>query len=143
MYHLVHSRVALNDPTQLGYSYMQVYADLTALVVKDKPGFMALLIDGCYGLPRYIDAVYPLARVHVIEIDPWVTEVCYRELGLDRNSRVVAHQDDARSLILGWNGALRFDVIYGDAFNDLSMPYHLTTVEFHQMLYDMLTDDGV
>jgi spermidine synthase len=37
----------------------------------------------------------------------------------------------------------RYDLIVGDAFNDFSVPYHLTTVEFNQLVADHLTDDGI
>ena len=33
-----------------------------------------------------------------------------------------------------WNDPKRYDFIYGDAFNDLSIPYHLTTVEFNRIV---------
>ena len=32
----------------------------------------------------------------------------------------------------------QFDLIIGDAFNDLSIPYHLTTLEFDQKLKRLL-----
>ena len=33
-----------------------------------------------------------------------------------------------------WNDPKHYDFIYGDAFNDLSIPYHLTTVEFNRIV---------
>ena len=36
-----------------------------------------------------------------------------------------------------------YDFIYGDAFNDLSVPYHLTTVEFDRLLLKHLKPNGV
>ena len=36
----------------------------------------------------------------------------------------------------------QYDLIIGDAFNDLSIPYHLTTREFDQKLKRLLKDDG-
>ncbi|MDE2994331.1 MAG: fused MFS/spermidine synthase, partial [Chloroflexota bacterium] len=35
------------------------------------------------------------------------------------------------------------DLIVGDAFNDYSVPYHLTTLEFSRQLHDLLSDDGI
>lgn len=49
----------------------------------------------------------------------------------DARQYVVRHQDK------------RFDVVYGDAFNDFSVPWHLTTREFNDKLANMLTDNGV
>jgi len=36
----------------------------------------------------------------------------------------------------------RYDFIFGDAFNDLSIPYHLTTKEFNQQMKELLKPDG-
>src|SRR6185437_12283554 len=40
------------------------------------------------------------------------------------------------------NNEGQFDLIIGDAFNDLSIPYHLTTREFDLELKRLLKDDG-
>jgi spermidine synthase len=42
-----------------------------------------------------------------------------------------------------WPDAKQYDFVYGDAFNDLSIPYHLTTVEFDRIVSDRLKPDGV
>jgi spermidine synthase len=36
-----------------------------------------------------------------------------------------------------------YDFIFGDAFNDLSIPYHLTTKEFAMQMKGLLKPDGV
>jgi spermidine synthase len=36
-----------------------------------------------------------------------------------------------------------YDFIFGDAFNDLSIPYHLTTKEFATQMKGLLKSDGV
>ena len=40
------------------------------------------------------------------------------------------------------HNAGQYDLIIGDAFNDLSIPYHLTTMEFDQSLKRLLKPDG-
>jgi hypothetical protein len=37
----------------------------------------------------------------------------------------------------------KYDLIYGDAFNDFSVPWHLTTREFNEKLANLLSDQGV
>jgi spermidine synthase len=37
----------------------------------------------------------------------------------------------------------KYDIIFTDAFNDLSIPYHLTTKEFFGQLKNILTDNGI
>jgi MFS family permease len=48
---------------------------------------------------------------------------------------------DARQYVVR-NQDKRFDVVYGDAFNDFSVPWHLTTLEFNQYLGNMLNPGG-
>ncbi|HQZ54221.1 MAG TPA: fused MFS/spermidine synthase, partial [Thermoflexales bacterium] len=40
-------------------------------------------------------------------------------------------------------GAPRYNFVLGDAFNDFSVPYHLTTREFNQLVRAQLADDGI
>jgi spermidine synthase len=37
----------------------------------------------------------------------------------------------------------RYDLIFGDAFNDYSVPYHLTTKEFNDRVHAWLANDGL
>lgn len=117
---------------------------MTALTAARKPHFRALMIGGGgYALPRYLEAVYPESEIEVIELDPQVTAISRERLGLRRGTRIRSHNGDARALLLEWPEAASYDLVYGDAFNDLSMPYHLTTVEFLRLVRRRLTDDGV
>jgi spermidine synthase len=81
--------------------------------------------------------------VDVIEIDPAVTRAACEHLGLSRETRIRSFNHDARAFLLEWADPKRYDIIYGDAFNDLSVPYHLTTVEFNRMLAARLKPDGI
>ena len=115
---LVHSYVDLADPTRLRYGYEQVYATVLGAVFPDKPALAALFIGGGgYTFPRYMEIVYPGSRIEVIEIDPGVTRVAQAELGLPLDTTITT-------------------------FNDFSVPYHLTTLEFNQQVAAHLTADG-
>jgi hypothetical protein len=53
----------------------------------------------------------------------------------------VTHNEDARIFLEREpNGS--YDLIFGDAFNDFSVPYHLTTKEFNDRVRVWLADDG-
>ena len=142
--HLVHSYVDLDDPTALDYGYERAYADLTQSHAVGRPPIDTLFIGGGgYAFPRYVEATYPGASVDVIEIDPAVIEVAHRELGLPPTSRIRSFNRDARMFLTEWSDPKQYDVIYGDAFNDLSVPYHLTTVEFNRIVASRLKPDGL
>lgn len=142
--HLIHSYIVLDDPTALDYGYEQAYANLTSLQAVGRSQFDTLFIGGGgYSFPRYVEATYRQSTVDVIEIDPAVIAVARDQLGLPPTSRIRSFNEDARVFLAGWNDPKRYDVVYGDAFNDLSIPYHLTTVEFDRIVAARLKPDGV
>lgn len=141
--HLVHSYVNPANPFDLGYGYERVYAQVIADRFATSTSFSALFIGGGgYVLPRYLEAAYPNATSIVAEIDPGVTEVNHAYLGLPATTTIVTANEDARQhLVRG--GDPPYDLVFGDAFNDFTVPAHLTTVEFHQLLKSRMKPDGV
>ena len=142
--HLIHSYVLPEDPSFLGYGYERVYDELTRYHANGRTDIDTLFIGGGgYTFPRYIEAVYPRSSVDVMEIDPAVTQAAFDHLSLSPQTRVRSFNMDARTFLIHWPDPKRYDIVYGDAFNDLSVPYHLTTVEFDRIIYDRLKPDGI
>jgi spermidine synthase len=140
---LVHSYTSLNNPTKLVYGYEQIYAEATAYQAEQSDQLRALFIGGGgYTFPRYIEALYPGSDIHVIEIDPGVTQVAKEELGVAPDSRIISYNEDAR-LFLEREPSQSYNLIMGDAFNDFSVPYHLTTKEFNDRVHAWLDKDGL
>lgn len=112
---------------------------------------------GGFIFPRWILAEFPAAdRVVVAELDPAVYHAVRNQMGLTaaEDERITTIIGDARNTVddlLRENltrtaaglAPVRYDFIYGDAFNDFSVPWHLTTREFTQKLHDLLTERGV
>jgi spermidine synthase len=141
---LIHSFVDLENPLHLQYGYERTYADLIAWKVKENPQFRALIIGGGgYTFPRYLEAKYPQAQIDVVEIDTHLTQLAYEHLGLSRQTRIRSFNGDARWTLMNFKEKGVYDFIFGDAFNDLSIPYHLTTKEFGSMLASLLKPDGL
>ncbi|MBM4329890.1 MAG: hypothetical protein FJ117_01480 [Deltaproteobacteria bacterium] len=141
---LIHSYVDLNDPLHLQYGYERTYSDLVAWKAKGNPKFRALIIGGGgYTFPRYLEAKYPEAQIDVIEIEPHLTKLAHEYLGLSRNTRIRSFNDDARWVLMNFPERSVYDFIFGDAFNDLSIPYHLTTKEFSSMIRSLLKPEGM
>jgi spermidine synthase len=140
---LVHSYSSLDDPTMLVYGYERSYAEAAAYQAARKDHLRALFIGGGgYTFPRYMEEVYPGSDIQVIEIDPGVTEIAHDMLGLSRDTQVVTYNEDAR-MFLHREPTAHYDLIFGDAFNDYSVPYHLTTKEFNDRVHAWLADDGL
>ena len=140
---LIHSYVDLDDPTFFVYGYEKVFADIATMVGHSKPQFSALYIGGGgYTMPRFLELAYPESRQEVIEIDPAVTRVAHEYLGLPRDTRIIMHHHDARMKIPELQAG-SYDLVIGDAFNDVSVPYHLTTQEFNEQVRRLRTRDGI
>lgn len=146
--HLVHSYNKLDDPNYLQYGYIRVYAEVADLLARRLPdrSLRVLYIGGGgYTLARHIEATYPNARQEIMEIDPGVTRTVYEQLGVDpTRTNITTYNFDGRLMAnqLVQRNAGQYDLIIGDAFNDLSIPYHLTTLEFDQEIKRLLKPDG-
>lgn len=112
---------------------------------------------GCI-FPRWVEERFPDEPViDVAEIDPAVLVAIETALGMPPpdKTRVRAHITDARKFVndqVRRNAALKlatgtdaaasapikYDFIYGDAFNHYSVPWHLTTREFDRQVRELL-----
>ena len=140
---LLHSYVDLDDPLYLVYSYEKIFADLATYVGQREPEMKALFIGGGgYTMPRYLEVQYPSSRLEVIEIDPEVTQVAMDYFGLTADSKIITYNQDARVKVPQLTSR-RYDLVLGDALNDVPVPYHLTTFEFNEQIKGLLEDDGI
>ena len=141
--HLVHSFVFLEDPTLLAYGYEKLFVDIAAYVAQRNPSLHVLFIGGGgYTMPRYLEVLYPQSSLEVIEIDPAVTSVAFEYLGLRPDTRIVTHNDDAR-MVIPRLASGSYDLVIGDAFHDVAIPFHLTTREFNEQVRTLLDDEGI
>ena len=139
--HLVHSYSDPFDPSYFEYAYLRVFRDVVDFTARRGPVFRLLFIGGGgYTLPRFIEMQYPAAEIDVVEIDPAVTRVARRYFGIPRDTVIRTINEDARWFAMRASGP--YDVIFIDAFNDLSVPYHLTTREMSARLRTLLAPDG-
>ncbi|MER3441859.1 MAG: hypothetical protein C4296_10890 [Gemmataceae bacterium] len=146
--HLVHSYTSMDDPTYLHYEYLRIYEEIIAwrqwLQKKTDADYtfdILFIGGGGYTLPRYIDHVYPRARVDVVEIDPWVSRVAEKYLDIEQR-RIRTYNEDGRWYVMNCKDR-KYDFIIMDAFNDLAIPYHLTTREYNAHLKRLLKPDGL
>jgi len=79
--------------------------------------------------------------VDYVDVDPEVPRLARRFFDFADGPRVRVHVDDARRFLA--NSGERWDVICADTYVGLSVPFHLTTVEFMGEVARHLSDDGV
>lgn len=140
---LAHGLTDLDDPTQLGYAYLQAMA--AALDGVREPGTKAAglyLGAGAMSLPRYLAATRPGSHADVLEIDPGVVRIDRDYLGGATVPGVGVRYGDGRTLVRRTPRG-RYDVVVGDAFGGVAVPWHLTTLEAASDLRDRLAPDGV
>lgn len=134
------SYVDLADPTHLEFRYLRLMADV--IDIETPPGAIDVVSIGGGGftLPRYLDATRPGTEHLVLEIDESLVEIGRDQLDLGEEVEVVI--DDARRS-LGEVPVGSADLVVGDAFSGLTVPWHLTTVEFVEQISERLAPDGL
>ena len=142
--HLIHSYVVLDDPNFFHYDYLKIFQQLVQyLTTENREPKVLHLGGGGYSFPKYLEFAYPGSINDVIEIDPAVTQTAYEELGLSRNTHIVTYNEDARLFLSHQAKKSGYDFVIGDVFNDLTTPYHLTTLEFDRLVKASMTENGI
>jgi spermidine synthase len=138
-----HSYVDLADPTHLEYAYTQwigVVADVAA--PKGQRLDALHLGGGGFTMPRYLTATRPGTDNVVFEIDGGLVELDRKELGVRTGPGLRAVVGDARMLV-GDEPTDSRDLIVGDAFGHLVVPWHLATREMAAEIRRVLRPGGV
>ncbi len=86
-------------------------------------------------LSRYFDNV----EVEGVEIDDKITDLAHKHFELPKETKVTTY--DGRAYLAAIDG--KYDVIMVDAYQDITIPFQMSSVEFFTMVKDHLTDDGV
>lgn len=136
-----HSYVDMEDPTYLGFRYARDMSGVLATLPKG-PLDVLYIGGGGFTLPHYIDAVRPGSRATVLELDPSIIKIAERDLGVVLDDGIEAIVGDAR-ISLGGRPSEAYDLVIGDAFGGLSVPWHLTTTEFVDELKARLRPGGI
>lgn len=139
---LSHSYVDLADPTYLEFGYIRGIASVVD-AVKPEGRIRALhLGGGGLTFPRYLDATRPGSENLVLEIDQGVVDLDMRRLGLRLGEGLSVEVQDARVGLAEESSSSR-DLVVGDAFGGLTVPWHLTTRETVDDVRRVLTPDGL
>ena len=119
------------------------YTDYLELGLAYNPNAKRILVIGLGGAsaPKRVWRDFGDAQVTVVELDPAVVETAYRWFALPRDRRIDIEVDDGRRYLQRHDD--RYDVIMLDAFYADGVPFHMTTLEFAELLHDRLTPGGV
>jgi spermidine synthase len=140
---LRHSYVDLADPTHLEFEYVRAIAAVADASFPAAEPVSALHVGGGgLTLPRYLAEDRPGTRSLVLEVDPGVVAIDREQLGLETSEELRVRVADGR-VGLAEERAGERDLVVGDAFGGLSVPWQLTTRESLQLVDRALADDGV
>ena len=145
--HLVHSINDRDDPQLLYSPYIHFVDEYRQKRFADRSvqePFSAFFIGGGgFSLPRAWADAMPKSRLVVAEIDPAVTALARDAMWLNSEHPAFnIRHEDARSVLQSLPAEPSFDVVFGDAFHDISVPAHLVTREFHGEIAKRLRPGG-
>jgi spermidine synthase len=140
---LSHSYVDVDDPTYLGYSYTRWIAKaIDAMNPPRAPLDVVFVGGGGFTLPRWLIATRPGSEAQVLEVDGELVDLDRDRLGLRTSAALRVSVGDARIGMLDVRGDSA-DVVVGDAFGHLAVPWHLATAEWTEEVKRVLEPDGL
>jgi spermidine synthase len=140
--HLAHGISDRDEPRLLYSTYLHFLDEYMVRRLGDRTPGVFVLGGGALTLPRAWVQEQPSPRVLVAEIDPAVTEAARSHMWATPDPSIEIVHGDGRMILQALPVAPRFDVVFGDAFHDISIPAHLVTREFHQGIRARLNPDG-
>ena len=133
------SGMYVDDPfkTRFGYS------DYLQLPVAYRPSTTKVLYIGLGGgsAPKRTWRDFPGMRIDAVELDPEVVSAAYEYFALPRDPRLNVEVQDGRRFLAQNEGP--WDVIVVDAFYSDSIPFHLATREFLELVRSRLAPGGL
>lgn len=140
---LHHSYVDLNDPTYLHYNYTRWIAKaIDAMNAPKAPLQIVFVGGGGFTLPRWLDATRPGSHAQVLEVDGELVEFDREHMGLRTSPALEVSVGDARIGMLDMP-THSADVVVGDAFGNLAVPWHLATKEWTEEVKRVLKPGGL
>lgn len=140
--HLSHGTNVRDEPSLLVAPYVHAMDELIQQHFSNQEQLRYFFAGGgAYTHPRAILSTTPKAEIHVAELDPTVTDVAKQQLYFDPKGITIQHRD-ARPSLEAYPEA-HFDVVIGDVFHDIAIPYHLVTQEYLKLVKSRLKPNGL
>jgi spermidine synthase len=120
-----------------------VYTDYLQLPVAYRQETKRMLYIGLGGgsAPKRAWRDFPSVQIDVVELDPAVVSAAYEYFAVPRDTRLKVEVQDGRRFLATNDGP--WDVIVVDAFYSDSIPFHLATREFLELVRSRLAPGGL
>lgn len=131
------------DGTLSGYYYE--YALMAPYFIEDmspKKELDVLVLGlGTGTFPKQLKKYIPNVKTDAVEIDSKIADLAYEYFNLKDNEANV-FINDGRSF-LSTPDARQYDIILADAYQDITVPFHMATVEFFENVKERLKPGGI
>jgi len=135
----IQSGMSLKDPYYSVFRYTEAFHLGPAFHPKARQALF-IGLGGATG-PKQFRKFYPDMLLDVVEIDPAVVELSKRFFYWEEDQNLKVTVQDGRVFLQ--QTSKKYDLIFVDAYYADSVPFHLTTKEFFQVVREHLTPDGV
>jgi hypothetical protein len=98
-----------------------------------------VLGNGTGTFARQCRRYFPACRVEGVEIDGQITALAHRYF--DMPEEIAVTEYDGRAFLAAID--TKYDVILVDAYQDITIPFQMSSVEFFTLVREHLTDGGV
>lgn len=116
--------------------YTAIFPALT-----EKPPQKVLFIGlGAGIMPRLVRKIYPESQIDIVEIDPDIPPIAEKYFNFKKYPNMNIIIKDGRDFLN--RNKKKYDIIFIDAYNASSVPFHLSTREFFEQAKNALVSDG-
>ncbi|MBF0163944.1 MAG: fused MFS/spermidine synthase [Magnetococcales bacterium] len=134
--------IALDNPEAIVFNSPKM--QLGALYLNPSPRNALIIGLGGGIVTVALQKMYPDIQIDNVEIDPAVVRVSQQFFNFTPSKNTHIYTDDGRVFVKqALKRTLRYDIIFLDAFDHLSVPEHMTTREYLLELKELLAPGGV
>lgn len=124
--------------TGMYYDYALAAPVMADLEEKTNPQIL-ILGNGTGTYARQCTTYFPQARIEGVEIDSKITDLAYEYFDMPESVDVTTY--DGRAYLQAVDE--KYDVILVDAYQDITIPFQMSSTEFFTLVRDHLTPGGV
>jgi spermidine synthase len=136
----IQSAVSIRDPLELKLPYTRASFVVPAFTDYTPERILFVGLGGG-SIPRVMAKIYPKSRIDIVEIDPDVIKVAKKFFFFEPTPMMNITVMDGRRFLR--RSTDFYDIIFLDAYDDISIPFHLTTREFFEIVKARLTPYGL